>query len=214
MVMGSRLRKIALTAHVASSVGWLGAVAAFLLLAVQGLVGADPQTVKAAYLSMAVIGWRLIVPIALISLATGLIQSLGTEWGLFRYYWVLLKFVLTIGATFLLLLHMQPTDQIAQIAATTAIASADLHGARVQLVVDAAGATGVLLLLTMLSMYKPWGLTRYRWRQQRIATREAAVRTRRDRGAWGRRILIGLGVLVLLVIVIHLMGGGLGHHLK
>jgi hypothetical protein len=39
MAMTPRLRKFALTAHVTSSVGWLGAVAAFLALAVAGLTG-------------------------------------------------------------------------------------------------------------------------------------------------------------------------------
>jgi hypothetical protein len=37
MTMNPRLRKIALTVHVTSPVGWLGAV--FLALAIAGLVG-------------------------------------------------------------------------------------------------------------------------------------------------------------------------------
>jgi len=36
---------------------------------------------------------------SLAALATGLVQSLGTEWGLLRYYWVLGKLFLTIFAT-------------------------------------------------------------------------------------------------------------------
>ena len=57
MTMTPGLRKFALTAHVTSSVGWLGAVAAFLALAVAGLAVRDAQTVRASYLSMELIGW-------------------------------------------------------------------------------------------------------------------------------------------------------------
>ena len=64
MIVTPGLRKFALTAHVTSSVGWLGAVAAFLALAVVGLIGRDAQTVRASYLSMELIGWYVIVPCA------------------------------------------------------------------------------------------------------------------------------------------------------
>ena len=117
MTMTPRLRKFALTAHVTSSVGWLGSVGAFLALAVAGLTSQDAQMVRAAYLAMELTGWFVIVPLSFASLLTGLVQSLGTEWGLFRHYWVLTKFLITIIATFLLLLHMQPTRHVADVAA-------------------------------------------------------------------------------------------------
>ena len=102
------VRKLALTAHVTSSVSWLGAVAAFLALAIAGLARSDAQMVRAAYLATEMITWFVIVPLAFASLLTGLIVSLGTPWGLFRHYWVLVKFMLTILATVLLILHTQP----------------------------------------------------------------------------------------------------------
>src|SRR5438876_8144523 len=99
MTMTPRLRKFALTAHVTSSVGWLGAVVAYLALAIAGLTSQDAQRVRAACLAMELIGWFVIVPCSLAALLTGVVQSLGTEWGLFRHYWILVKFLLTIGAT-------------------------------------------------------------------------------------------------------------------
>ena len=68
---------------------------------------------RAAYIAMELTGWFVIVPLSLASLLTGLVQSLGTTWGLFRHYWVLVKFLLTIGATIVLLLHM-PTVSYSQ----------------------------------------------------------------------------------------------------
>ena len=97
------LRKFVLTVHVTSSVGWLGAVA--------GLTSQDVQIVRAAYLAMELTGWFVIVPLSLASLLTGLVQSLGTEWGLFRHYWILVKFLINIFASIVLLLHMQPPSR-------------------------------------------------------------------------------------------------------
>jgi hypothetical protein len=62
MIMRPWLRKFALTAHVTASVGWLGAVAAFLTLAVVGLTSRDTQKVCAAYVAMEVTCWFVIVP--------------------------------------------------------------------------------------------------------------------------------------------------------
>jgi hypothetical protein len=88
-------------------VGWLGAVAGFLALAVAGLTSQDAQTVRAAYVTMELTGWFVLVPLALASLLTGLVQSLGTTWGLFRHYWVLAKLLINVFATIVLLLYTQ-----------------------------------------------------------------------------------------------------------
>ncbi|MFD8035428.1 hypothetical protein ACFV3F_43260 [Streptomyces sp. NPDC059717] len=166
MAMSPGIRKLALTAHVAASVGWLGAVAAFLVLAVVGLSSRNPGHLRGAYLAMELIGWYVIVPFALASLVTGLFQSLGGTWGLFRHYWVLAKLILTVLATFLLLLHMQVVNRVSDAATRTDLSSSDLSGMRIQLVADAAAAIVVLVAATALSMYKPRGITRYGWRVQ------------------------------------------------
>jgi hypothetical protein len=161
MAMPANVRKVALTAHVATSVGWLGSVATFLVLAVAGLSGRDAERVRGAYAAMDVTGWYVIVPLAFAALLTGLIQSLGTSWGLFRHYWVLMKLTLTVIATFLLLLHVQVADRVADTAVRGVLSGSELHGMRVRLVFDAAAAVAVLLITTALSVYKPRGITRY-----------------------------------------------------
>ena len=159
--MSPGVRKVALTAHITASVGWLGAVASFLALAVVGLASSEPQTVRGAYVAAAVVTWAVIVPLCLASLLTGIVQSLGTPWGLFRHYWVGIKLVLTVGATLLLLVHTGPIDHLAGIAAAGGVLGADLRGVRVQLVVDAGLAVVVLLATTALATLKPRGSTRY-----------------------------------------------------
>jgi hypothetical protein len=156
-----------LTTHITTSVGWLGAVAGFLALAVAGLVSQDSPMVRGAYLAMEMISWFVIMPLCLASLLTGVVQSLGTTWGLFRHWWVLIKLVITLLATLLLLLHMQPISYMADAAATTATFSADLDQVRYQLVADAGIALLALLVATTLSVYKPRGVTPYGWRRLR-----------------------------------------------
>ena len=154
-------RKFALTAHVTASVGWLGSVAAFLVLAIAGLRSADAETVRAAYLAMNLLGWYIIVPLCFASLATGLIQALGTSWGLLRHYWVLIKLLITVLSTVILMVHMRPIAHMAEAAAETMLSSTDMRRLRVQLVVDSAAAVVALLIATTLSIYKPKGVTGY-----------------------------------------------------
>ena len=160
-VMPPAVRKAALVIHIISSVGWLGAIGGFLALAVTGLTSADPQLVRAMYLGMNLIGWTIIFPLSLASLVTGIVQALGTVWGLFRHYWVLIKLIITALATLLLLVHLQPVTAMAGLALSTDLGPMDMSAMRVQLVFDAAAAMLALLVTTVLSVYKPRGLTRY-----------------------------------------------------
>jgi len=154
-----RVRKLALTAHVVSSVGWLGAIAGFLALAVVGLTSQNAQTVRGAYLVMEPAAWFILVPLALASLLTGLIQSLGTKWGVFRHYWVLFKLLINVVATAVLLGYMETFSFMAGVAADP---SADLGVVRsASPALHAAAALLLLLVATTLAVYKPRGLTRY-----------------------------------------------------
>lgn len=160
------LRKFALTAHVASSVGLLGAVASFLVLSIAGLASQSDQTVRAAYVASALTAWFIVLPLSFTALLTGLVQSLGTPWGLFRHYWVLTKFLLTVLTVVVLLLQMEGISYTASVAAETSLSGTDLLALRRSLRLHAAGGLLVLLATTILSVYKPQGMTRYGWRKQ------------------------------------------------
>jgi len=159
--MSPRLRKLVLTAHVTTSVGWLGAVLAYLALDITAVTGRDMPTVRAAYVAMNLTIWYAIVPLALASVLIGLINALGTRWGLIRHYWVLLKFLLTILATIVLLQEAQAVSVLAE----KAFSIADprpLPGT----LLHSIGAFVVLLAIAVLAIFKPRGVTRYGWRVQ------------------------------------------------
>lgn len=166
MTMSPNVRKIVRTVHIIVTVGWLGAVAGFLVLALAGLNSQDTQLVRASYLAMDLITQFVIVPLSLIPLLiTGPILSLGTPWGLFRHYWIIVKLVINFLSTAILLIHLRPIRYMARMAAEGTISSAD-RPAQIQLVAAAAAGLVALLVATGLAVYKPRGMTAYGWRKQ------------------------------------------------
>ncbi|MGH2641620.1 MAG: DUF2269 domain-containing protein [Actinomycetota bacterium] len=165
MTMSPALRKFGLAAHLALSIGWIGAVAAYLALDVATATSQDTTTLRASYLGMESIARYVIIPLAVSSLLTGLVMSLGTKWGLFRHYWVLISFTLTVIATAVLLVEMSMISSFADMAADPATPSEHLR-AMPSTLVHSVGGTIVLLVILVLNVYKPQGMTRYGWRKQ------------------------------------------------
>ena len=157
--MSASLRKILLTAHIACSVGWLGAVAGFLALALTGIATANAQLIRGVYLAMDLTAWYVILPFALASIFTGVVSSLGTPWGLLRHYWVVIKLLVTVFSTIVLIIHMSPIEALAAAAGDSSPFDAGLHGAQAMMVVASGAALAALLVLTGLSVYKPRGTT-------------------------------------------------------
>lgn len=159
MTMSPGLRKVALTAHIVFSVGWFGAVAGFLALAIVGLTSEDTQMARATYLATDLTATFVIVPLSFAALLTGLILSLGTKWGLFRHYWILAKFVITALSILILLVHLQPIRFMADAAAEMTWVSADLRPAQMQLVAAPAASLLAMLVTIALAVHKPRGMT-------------------------------------------------------
>lgn len=165
MTMRPGVRKFTLAGHLTLSVGWIGAVAAYLALDIAGATSKDPQLLRAAYLAMEVTARYVIVPLAFASLITGLVISLGTKWGLFRHYWVLFSLVMTTIATVVLLIETQTISHLAGLAASPTASAEDLR-ALPSTLGHSVGGTIVLVLVLVLNIYKPRGMTRYGQRQQ------------------------------------------------
>jgi hypothetical protein len=174
MTLSPRWRRALLTAHVACSVGWLGAVLAFIALAAIGLHSADAATVRGVYLVMLPAAWLVLVPLAGATLATGLVQGLGTAWGLFRHYWVLFKLVMTVFISIVLLIYMETFAGMARLAADAAAPLSAVRNASP--LIHAMLALVVLLTSLVLAIYKPQGLTRHGWRKLFDGDQSAAGR--------------------------------------
>ena len=167
MIMSASFRKFALTIHITCSVGWIGAVITYLVLVIAAMTRHDNEILRAAWLVMALIGWFAIVPLSLAATLTGLMMALGTKWGLFRHYWVLLSLVITIFATLILLQHMPSVTFFADLAAQGN--NGDFGRLRAGLDSELFHAgIGLMLLVVVqvLNIYKTRGMTPYGWRKQ------------------------------------------------
>jgi hypothetical protein len=165
MTMPPAMRKFALAVHLTCSVGWIGAVASYVVLDVTVATSLDPQSVRSAWIAMGLlVGWA-IVPFAMASLLTGLVMALGTKWGLFRHWWVLISFLLTIGATLVLLSETGVIGDNAAVAADPTTSSDELLALSTTLP-HSVGGLAVLVIIQVLNIYKPQGLTAYGWRKQ------------------------------------------------
>jgi len=221
--MEPNLRKFALSTHITLSVGWIGAVFTYLVLVAAAMTSQDDQTLRTAWIAMELIGWYLIVPLALAALLTGLVMSLGTPWGLLRHYWILISLILTIVATVVLIQHMPTVSFLASVAATADSANvSELRGGLRGELLHAGVGVVLLLAIQMLHVYKPQGMTAY-GRQQvsqvALPTRSTDdARRRPNRGTasrtprWVQVVGIHAIGLVLLLVVFHLTSGGMGSH--
>jgi hypothetical protein len=221
MTMTPGLRRLTFTTHVTSSVGWVGAVFVFLAIAVIGLTSADDQTVRGAYLVMAPAAWFVLVPLAHASLLSGIALSLGTTWGLFRHYWVVLKLGITVFATVILLIYMGTFRQMAGVAADPVLDLALVRNASP--IVHAILALILLLAATVLGIDKPFGMTAYGTRKSeeqrpgnspstRARSRIAPDADAGSTAAWIYVVGIVAIVLAALFVILHLTGGSPTHH--
>jgi hypothetical protein len=157
---------LVLALHLGVSIGWFGAIAAYLPFDIVATTSAEPGSLRSAYHSMDLIASTVLVPLAVATLVTGVVIALGTSWGLFRHWWVVISLVLTTVATLVLLVE---TRTIAAHAAVAASPSASIEDLRVLggTLPHSIGGMAVLALVLVLNVYKPRGLTRYGWQKRR-----------------------------------------------
>jgi hypothetical protein len=220
MMMTSGLRRFTFTAHITSSLGWVGAVIAFLALAVIGYTSDDELTVRGAYLVMAPAAWFVLVPLAHASLLSGIALSLGTTWGLFRHYWVVLKLLITVFATVILLIYMGTFRQMAGVAADPVVDLSVVRNASP--IVHAILALILLFTATVLAVYKPLGMTpygsrkrdQYQGRSSSVLASSAAAIPTIDAGGTSPPMyvygIIAIGIMVLFLLL-HFAGSSFGH---
>lgn len=171
MLLPPAVRKFALTVHVVCSVGWLGVAATFLYLAILAMTTENEATVRGVYLVMERAALYILLPFALASLLSGVVQSLGTTWGLFRHYWVLFKLVITMFATIILVIYLETFGQMRTVAEDS---SAEIDLVRnFSPALHATLAIVLLLATTVLAISKPRGLTPYGQRKLRGTPRRS-----------------------------------------
>jgi cytochrome bd-type quinol oxidase subunit 2 len=169
-LLGPRSRRSLLIVHIAVSVGWMGAILAYVAINAPLVLGADEPLQRAAYVLMPVVMRLALIPLAVATVITGVALSLGTKWRLFEYYWVVVSLAVTVVAAVVLVLHVPAVDALAAVASQPRSDISVLGN-------DLVHALGGLIVLTVplvLNVVKPKGLTRYGWRRQQARARATA----------------------------------------
>lgn len=159
--MSPSLYRLMLIVHVVSSVAWMGAEAVLLTLAIIGINTGSPETLRAVYVTMGLFGPWFYIPLAFVALASGVVLSLGTKWGLVSHYWVVVKLIINIalagGGTAFVMGMVRDAANHASNAPAGGLTAAMIGGQRFSLVGAFTVGMGLLTIATILSYYKPWG---------------------------------------------------------
>ena len=165
--------RLLLATHIGVSGAWLGVVLAKLVLGLAALTTAAPAVAAALYLAMDMVNVAF-PPLAIGTIGTGVLLSLGTKWGLLQHTWVATKLGLTVGVivTAVQLGGRLVRPSLAAPAGPTADGSTFLGLASGPTLLLALAVAHVLMLgaATVISVYKPWGKT---WFGRRTARRRA-----------------------------------------
>ena len=168
-------RKLVLTIHVGTSVGWLGAAVAMSVLAVIGRTVEDPHLRHSAYMFMHFFDQAIMIPFSLLAFFSGIALSLWTNWGLFDHYWVITKFVLTTAV--ILFAAIQTSLWVHNAIELAMAGGAEFDQIAVRLLINSACNLLSFWAMTALSVYKPWGRTGRGERQARQRAESARLRT-------------------------------------
>lgn len=157
-------RRVSLVVHVVASAGWLGLSLGLLALGATAATTASAVTVEASVRGMQLFADWLLLPLAFLTLSSGVVLALGTPWGLARHRWVYTKFWLTLATATATVFALRPgvNSAVAAVAAGESLPDAGdvLFGPVVSL--------SAYVFMTVISLLKPWGPTR-RGRRLRAA---------------------------------------------
>ncbi|MFC9059406.1 DUF2269 family protein [Streptomyces sp. NPDC057074] len=169
MKLSRPARRALLVVHVVASAGWLGITLGLLALGLTAASTASPATVEAGVRGMKLFADWLLLPLAVLTLVSGVVLALGTAWGLARHRWVVTKFWLTLATTTATVFALRPGVN----AAFTAVAAGEPLPDAGDVLFGPVVSLAAYLFMTVVSVLKPWGPTR----RGRRLRREGTVRS-------------------------------------
>ncbi|MEV0929929.1 DUF2269 domain-containing protein [Streptomyces phaeochromogenes] len=167
MKLSRPARRATLVVHVAASAGWLGLTLGLLALGITATTTGAAVTVDASVRAMKLFADWLLLPVAFLTLVSGLVLSLGTPWGLARHRWVYIKFWLTLATITATVFALRPGVG----SAVTAVSAGGPLPDAGDVLFGPIVSLSAYLFMTVISVLKPWGLTRRgrRLREQKPA---------------------------------------------
>jgi hypothetical protein len=164
-------RKWLLSAHVLFSAIMFGVAFAFLILSITAANTSDEGVLKACYLSMHILAKTSIRASTIGALVTGILLSVLTHWGLFKYYWIIAKEGLMIFSILLGPIGMEAWT-LKAVTLTSAEGLVALNNPAFT-VNSGQFWTGIILQILsiggmfVISVFKPWGPRKQKYRPNR-----------------------------------------------
>ncbi|MBC2907512.1 DUF2269 domain-containing protein [Streptomyces cupreus] len=172
MKLSRPARRATLVVHVVASASWLGLTLGLLALGGTAASTGSPVTVEASVRAMKLFADWLLLPVAFLTLLSGLLLSLGTVWGLARHRWVCTKFWLTLATTTATAFALRPGVN----SAVTAVAAGGPLPDASEVLAGPIVSLSAYVFMMVISVLKPWGLTRRGRRLRTRATKPERVR--------------------------------------
>lgn len=157
------VRKSVMVLHAVAGIGWMGVDIALLALLITARTTTNPALVVSGFNAIGIIVPVAVPPLSLLILLTGILQGLGTPWGLVRYWWVLVKLILSLMMTVLVFVSLLPGIREMIVLADTTV-SADALRASLGSLPNTLMFPPIVSFLMLgtaaiLSIFKPWGRT-------------------------------------------------------
>lgn len=160
-----RTRRLLVALHVVVAGIWLGIAVVMVALTAMAAAGDDIATTHDRYALVELFDITILPWSSLATIMSGLAVSLTGKWGLVRHYWVLTKFVLAllVLASAFAFLHdwVVSAAEDSRRLMSAAGRGAELGTDPAWLVAGFGCAGGLVLAATVISVYKPWGRTRF-----------------------------------------------------
>ncbi|MBO9610220.1 MAG: hypothetical protein J7639_29950 [Paenibacillaceae bacterium] len=153
-------RKLLLTLHIIFSAIMLGGSVAFFIFSLVAASTHDMSILEACYRAMHLLSDTSMRASTIGTVITGVLLSVWTHWGLFRYYWIVAKELLTLvtiatGLYGMYVLSLRGLTMMHE--GVGLVAGAAFETNRLYLMTGIVIQLVSLVAMMALSVYKPWG---------------------------------------------------------
>ncbi|WP_077324373.1 hypothetical protein [Virgibacillus siamensis] len=157
MKLSVKAKRWLLTAHILFSAIMFGNMVTFLILSITVASTNDGNLIESCYRIMHVLSSTSVKASTIATIITGILLSVLTKWGLFQFYWLIVKEVLTLMPLGLNLWGMYYWTMDAFRIMQTSQDRAALFMVQTELWSGIIIQMLSLILIFVLSVFKPWG---------------------------------------------------------
>jgi uncharacterized membrane protein len=158
--LGRRMRRGVLTAHIVSAGAWIGIDVVLGVLVFTATFTSSTSTEALCYQALELFAVWPLLTASILTLITGVVLGLGTNYGLIKYWWVTVKLALNLILVTLVAFALRPGVAEAARYGEALAAGTPTDASVGNLVMPPIVSSIALLVATILSVYKPWGRTR------------------------------------------------------